>query len=270
MVSTTLSIENKAPSTSDTNRLSAASISATSHSSGNHSGGSTVVQKFDSASSLNEKISILFPKCRPKSDINLNPVIKSTTITMTTTSPETSSLSSESSSATKSPNIASSSTITTTTNPFLTRQPVPSSFNDTASISYYYKEDLNYPSFNQFGGSALAAAHSQLLLSHKSANYYNSNPFVKDTQLDASSRKRTPNTTPVSTVLNSPDLTDSDKRNCYQKSGHHIRVGRSPVNQNNASTSSGLSDLVSPTKNMTLDGGDVVVFDDIGDSWQSK
>lgn len=85
MVSTTISLDNKTPSTSDPKAIAVPSAT-------------TSVQKLDLSSSLNEKISILFPKCRPKSDINLNPMNNNSN-SMTT--PTSSSLSSESSAATK-------------------------------------------------------------------------------------------------------------------------------------------------------------------------
>lgn len=232
MVSTTISLDNKTPSTSD-NKAIAVPLPTT-----------TSVQKLDLSSSLNEKISILFPKCRPKSDINLNPMNNNS---MTT--PPSSSLSSESSAATKSPNI--------NTNPFLmSRQPVE-------KTSYYYKTKEDY----DFQPSSAVSNYTQKLLSQKpAATYYNSsqNPFIKDSHWET--RKRTPvNTTPASTVLNSPDLTEIETRVAYPKTGHHIRVGRSPVNHTDGSNS---VEVVSPTK-MAVEDGEVVVFDDIGENWQS-
>lgn len=329
MVSTTLSLDNKNPASASESRYlisaPAAAAAATSFASVSSSTTASLinnltVQKFDSSSSLNEKISILFPKCRPKSDINLNPMhntkITLTTSTTTTTtssttpssipitskivtatitttsmtSPATSSLSSsESSSApTKSPNIG--------TNPFLINQSMINNssgnniinnrqFNE--KISYYYKskEDLNYQqqyvptSLSQYNNSLSKFSSTQ-----KPTSYYHSNPFVvKESHWEQ--RKRTPNTTPASTVLNSPDLTDSDSRNCYAKnSNHHIRVGRSPVNQTTVMGNSGnggetsvdgiinnAPDILTPTKSMAVSvaDGEVVVFDDIGENWQS-
>lgn len=222
MVSTTISLDNKTPSTSDPKAIA-----------------TTSVQKLDLSSSLNEKISILFPKCRPKSDINLNPMNNNS---MTT--PPSSSLSSESSAATKSPNI--------NTNPFLmSRQPVE-------KTSYYYKTKEDY----DFQPNS-AVSYTQKLLSQKQT-YYNSsqNPFIKESHWET--RKRTANTTAASTVLNSPDLTEIETR-VTQKTGHHIRVGRSPVNHTDGSNS---VEVVSPTK-MAVEDGEVVVFDDIGENWQS-
>lgn len=224
MVSTTISLDNKTPSASDPKAIA-----------------TTSVQKLDLSSSLNEKISILFPKCRPKSDINLNPMNNNS---MTT--PPSSSLSSESSAATKSPNI--------NTNPFLmSRQPVE-------KTSYYYKTKEDY----DFQPNSAVPNYTQKLLSQKQ-NYYNSsqNPFIKENHWET--RKRTPNATPSSTVLNSPDLTEIETRVTYQKTGHHIRVGRSPVNHTDGSNS---VEVVSPTK-MAVEDGEVVVFDDIGENWQS-
>lgn len=300
MVSTTLSLDNKTPATASESRFHISAAAATaSASSASLIASAATVKKFDSSSSLNEKISILFPKCRPKSDINLNPMHHNTTVATTTnttttinttasastiaagpapmTSPATSSLSSsESSSApTKSPNIG--------TNPFLINAMVGSGAGNIMNnrqlnekISYYYKsskEDLNYQ--QQHVPTSLSSYNSAKFLSQK-PNYYHSNPFVvKESHWEQ--RKRTPNTTPASTVLNSPDLTDSDSRNCYGKSGnHHIRVGRSPVNQTNNMGNGGSGgnvapDILTPTKSMAVAvaDGEVVVFDDIGENWQS-
>lgn len=77
-------------------------------------------------------------------------------------------------------------------------------------------------------------------------------------------KRRSPNTTPASTVLNSPDLTDIHHypHNPVQ---HQIKVGRSPVNQTQSQDNGGKKS-VSP--NMVSDG-EVVVFDDIGDNWRN-
>ncbi|XP_062539683.1 uncharacterized protein LOC134207790 isoform X3 [Armigeres subalbatus] len=92
---------------------------------------------------------------------------------------------------------------------------------------------------------------------------------------------RTPNTTPVSTVLNSPDLTDLDTKLRYQHSTlmqhHQIKVGRSPVGSGGNNDSNNSTNPSSPT--MVLDSGhhpeaafssfsmlsdgEMVVFDDI-------
>lgn len=230
MVSTTISLDNKTPSTSDPKAI-AVPLATTS------------VQKLDLSSSLNEKISILFPKCRPKSDINLNPMNNNS---MTT--PPSSSLSSESSAATKSPNI--------NTNPFLMSRPVEKN-----TTSYYYKTKEDY----DFQPNSAVSNYTQKLLAQKPTYYQSSqNPFIKDNS-HWETRKRTPNTTPASTVLNSPDLTEIETRVTYPKTGHHIRVGRSPVNHTDGSNS---VEVVSPTK-MAVEDGEVVVFDDIGENWQS-
>lgn len=93
-------------------------------------------------------------------------------------------------------------------------------------------------------------------------------------------RRRSPCTTPASTVLNSPDLTIHDIG--YMQHGlpthphHQIKVGRSPVSH----ADSGHSGNASPGEEHTASGGrfvdDVsgeiqssnVVFDDIGDNWR--
>ncbi|XP_038117297.1 uncharacterized protein LOC6042731 isoform X6 [Culex quinquefasciatus] len=111
---------------------------------------------------------------------------------------------------------------------------------------------------------------------------------------------RTPNTTPVSTVLNSPDLTDLDTKMRYQHSTlmqhHQIKVGRSPVGSGGNNDSNGSTNPSSPTairgsggggggaghrpeagfsSFSLLSDGEMVVFDDIdvmggggGGSWR--
>lgn len=349
MVSTTISLDNKTPSstsdscsrsvvtaalpaiishhhrTSSTNNTSTGGVSIGYYSNGSGSAvaaatttPSTIVQKFDSASSLNEKISILFPKCRPKSDVNLNHPMNINNNTMIT-SPATSSLSSESSStaigaSSKSPNIS--------TNPFLSRHP-------TEKISYYYKTKEDYgdglSGSTGFQPNSAVPTYTQKLLSQKqhghqhqlsppqqhgqqqqqqqhyvqqsappptslsslsqspSLYHPSQNPFINRDSFSShwEARKRmsgTTNTTPASTVLNSPDLIDTiDARiGQYQKSAHHIRVGRSPVSH---ATGSGGDvppnnsvDVVTPTKSSmaVVADGEVVVFDDIGENWQSN
>ncbi|XP_058840140.1 uncharacterized protein LOC131695623 isoform X6 [Topomyia yanbarensis] len=108
---------------------------------------------------------------------------------------------------------------------------------------------------------------------------------------------RTPNTTPASTVLNSPDLTDLDTKMRYQHSTlmqhHQIKVGRSPVgsggnnDSNNSTNPSSPTQIGGPGGAVLLGGhqsgrqqqfssfsmlsdGDIVVFDDIesGGGWR--
>lgn len=71
---------------------------------------------------------------------------------------------------------------------------------------------------------------------------------------------RTSNTTPASTVLNSPDLTDMEQSNNFQ---NQIQVGRSPV--------SGQNEERSPDDSHTfVNEGEVVVFSDIEENWKSE
>ncbi|XP_055525551.1 uncharacterized protein LOC129718629 isoform X5 [Wyeomyia smithii] len=97
---------------------------------------------------------------------------------------------------------------------------------------------------------------------------------------------RTPNTTPASTVLNSPDLTDLDSKLRYQHSSlmhhHQIKVGRSPVGSGGNNDSNNSTNPSSPTQMggglgasipsggqqqfssfSMLSDGEMVVFDDI-------
>uniref|UniRef100_A0A1B0D2W1 Uncharacterized protein n=1 Tax=Phlebotomus papatasi TaxID=29031 RepID=A0A1B0D2W1_PHLPP len=78
-------------------------------------------------------------------------------------------------------------------------------------------------------------------------------------------RRRTPNTTPASTVLNSPDLTESESRHGYHHHHHHqypIKLGRSPVSHADSA-----SPVTPPGGAALVTDGEMVVFDDIGDSW---
>lgn len=80
-------------------------------------------------------------------------------------------------------------------------------------------------------------------------------------------RKRSPNTTPASTVLNSPDLTEVHYSQNHQ---HQIRVGRSPVSQHanhTSSTSPGSPTDVGKVSIGLVREGEIVVFDDIDTNW---
>lgn len=77
--------------------------------------------------------------------------------------------------------------------------------------------------------------------------------------------KRTPNTTPASTVLNSPDLHDMETKHISSFQHHQVVVGRSPVGFPDSPNSSDRNSPI-PT-NLTKDG-EVVVFDDIADDWR--
>lgn len=90
-------------------------------------------------------------------------------------------------------------------------------------------------------------------------------------------RRRTPNTTPASTVLNSPDFNEGHhySHNAVQ---HQIKVGRSPVNQHDHNKDKNNTSPVSPiqphqrsTKRPAtlVSDGEIVVFDDI-DNWRNQ
>ncbi|XP_055370732.1 uncharacterized protein LOC129605171 isoform X2 [Condylostylus longicornis] len=112
-------------------------------------------------------------------------------------------------------------------------------------------------------------------------------------------RKRSPNTTPASTVLNSPDLIDPLGYSMQLHQHQQIRVGRSPVslletsNENNPPNTrtnniSGNNEIIennipqqmltsagSPTDLGTsganlIRGGEIVVFDDIDTNWMKS
>lgn len=284
----------------------------------------------NSSDVLNDEISILFPKCRPRNDVNLNVLtsnssitgenfsgssiikktITSTTTKTTSQSPPTSSLSSSSDSSintTKSQQhtIGIKSTTPTTLN----NQRLTNPFLNTCTIAQY--DDKNIL-INNYNNSAIvlksnakmssnidgATKYSQKRSSHhgngaKQAYYHhNQNPFIKDSersiwelrtrQTPLQSQLLSPSTTTSTstgnTVLNSPDLIEMEtKLNFSQKSHphHQIKLGRSPVNNQHL--------IVDPTQahaaqstshqnkslNIILDG-EIVVFDDIGDSYNNK
>lgn len=74
--------------------------------------------------------------------------------------------------------------------------------------------------------------------------------------------KRTPNTTPASTVLNSPDLHDMETKHISSFQHHQVAVGRSPVDFSDS------PERNSPIPTNLTKDGEVVVFDDIADDWR--
>lgn len=100
--------------------------------------------------------------------------------------------------------------------------------------------------------------------------------FMRDTNI-WEKRRRTPNTTPASTVLNSPDFNEMHH---YSHNVHHqIKVGRSPVNQHDHNKEKNNPSPVSPIQThqrastkrpaTLVSDGEIVVFDDI-DKWRSQ
>lgn len=101
--------------------------------------------------------------------------------------------------------------------------------------------------------------------------------FMRDTNI-WEKRRRTPNTTPASTVLNSPDFNEMHhySHNLVQ---HQIKVGRSPVNQHDhnkeKNNPSPVSPIQQPHQRSTkrpatlVSDGEIVVFDDI-DKWRNQ
>lgn len=90
-------------------------------------------------------------------------------------------------------------------------------------------------------------------------------------------RRRTPNTTPASTVLNSPDFNEVQHYS-HNPVQHQIRVGRSPVYQHDHNKEKTNASPVSPvhphhrsTKRPAtlVSDGEIVVFDDI-DNWRNQ
>ncbi|GAB0087183.1 amyloid-beta A4 precursor protein-binding family A member 1 isoform X1 [Sergentomyia squamirostris] len=285
MVSTTISlVDTKTPTAASAANHAGGSLGRATMVGGESSAGAVGGGGNGSGGLLSEQISMLFPKCRPRNDVNLNPV------THAPSSPPSSSLSSSNSSSVRIP-LAKSSSVAT--NPFLTAthesagQAVqPDRF------SHYYVPDYgaNYTS----NSTEMMSKHFQKHLNHvqRSASYHQ-NPFLKESEMGFwDHRTRTPNTTPVSTVLNSPEMTDveggigsslSRSMGQYTKPAHHIRVGRSPVShaENYSFAEAVSAQATLPTQCSTASGstsgrsvavvtdGEVVVFDDIGDTWQN-
>lgn len=81
-------------------------------------------------------------------------------------------------------------------------------------------------------------------------------------------RRRSPNTTPASTVLNSPDLTEVHHYQHHQQ--HQIKVGRSPVGHQQDSNCSHPVTPESPVASGGNSCSSNIVFDDIGDGDNSS
>lgn len=100
--------------------------------------------------------------------------------------------------------------------------------------------------------------------------------FMRDTNI-WEKRRRTPNTTPASTVLNSPDFNEMHQYSHNVQ--HQIKVGRSPVNQHDHNKEKNNPSPVSPIQThqrastkrpaTLVSDGEIVVFDDI-DKWRSQ
>lgn len=101
--------------------------------------------------------------------------------------------------------------------------------------------------------------------------------FMRDTNI-WEKRRRTPNTTPASTVLNSPDFNEMHHYS-HNPVQHQIKVGRSPVNQHDHNKEKNNPSPVSPVQQphqrstkrpaTLVSDGEIVVFDDI-DKWRSQ
>ncbi|XP_055841948.1 uncharacterized protein LOC129909033 isoform X2 [Episyrphus balteatus] len=205
---------------------------------------------------LSDQISILFPKCRPKSDANTNPATSTTQQNSSSNnfaqSPPAASGSSYSSESVSSARIS--------TNPFLCL-PSPSG-NETKRnkfeiTSHKDQEVVDMPrkssGYNQ--PSSHQQQQQQQQQPYQQQHYHqqqqqqqpnqstthrtmkssgNQNPFINHNYWDTRH-----NTTPAGTVLNSPELTSE---NTSRRHGHnylqkpqHIRLGRSPVSHQNPS-----------------------------------
>lgn len=116
----------------------------------------------------------------------------------------------------------------------------------------------NYPhqknnGFQQKLATSLQSTNSQINYQMPEKAKDNNDRFVWEMWM------RTSNTTPASTVLNSPDLTEIEQSNNFQ---NQIQVGRSPV--------SGQNEEQSPDDSHTfVNDGEVVVFSDIEENWKS-
>lgn len=211
---------------------------------------------------LNDQISLLFPKCRPKNDINLNQlsasstkqtilnsragVCKTSTMQSAAISPPTSSLSSESSLTSKSPNVG--------TNPFLTGPDLASNYSLAGNFFNSQTRDTNIDGVLKY--SQKRSKHSNCYYNHPEEQQFNQQ---RENELNIWELR---NRTSVNTVLNSPDLIEMETKLTYTKQPYnHIRLGRSPVSH---------PKLIEEQTNLTTvyDDG-VVVFDDIEDDWNN-
>lgn len=217
---------------------------------------------------LNDQISLLFPKCRPKNDINLNQlsvttaaikpatfnssragVSKTNKMQSTAISPPTSSLSSESSLTSKSPNVG--------TNPFLTGPDLATNYSLGGNYFNTQMRDSNIDGVSKY--SQKRSKHS---------NYYYNHPQQQQQQQfnqreNDSNIWELRNRTPVNTVLNSPDLIEMETKLTYTKQPYnHIRVGRSPVSHPEP--------IEEQTNSTAVYDDGVVVFDDIEEDWNNS
>lgn len=117
----------------------------------------------------------------------------------------------------------------------------------------------NYPQQKNNSNSLPPKLSTSLQSSNSQINYQMSDKTKDNDRYIWEMWMRTSNTTPASTVLNSPDLTDMEQSNNFQ---NQIQVGRSPV--------SGQNEERSPDDSHTfVNEGEVVVFSDIEENWKS-
>ncbi|XP_031632124.1 dentin sialophosphoprotein isoform X4 [Contarinia nasturtii] len=281
------------------------------------------VDSKSSANILNEQISALFPKCRPKNDAHLN----KTALYIETNSTALASASllfasSPSNGDYKNRNkhfiVSESSDNTLIDNSRaytrnMNNQNADASLNDDSneliqnnisgigetasrmnhagyatrlyqhnSNSNYQRNANNQHQSNDYlggfdGSNQMTKMHQKWESSSNDLRKWTeSDDFMRDGNI-WEKRRRTPNTTPASTVLNSPDFNEMHHYS-HNPVQHQIKVGRSPVNQHEnkeKNATSPVSPIQSHQRSSTkrpatlVSDGEIVVFDDI-DNWRNQ
>lgn len=289
----TASINTESTPTSSTIPITASSLTS----------GLIVTETKSNVNLINDQISALFPKCRPKNDSNLN----KTTLFIDTTNHQT--LTSASALLASSP---SSNDIKNQNQLFGTDSvnSIGHALTDTI-----HQRAINYSKMNNIQNntnadnninnapingtssngslisntSSLAELNQRMNLTNfqlrngahrgiiSTTNTYHGGNGLTNERFVWEKRRRSPNTTPASTVLNSPDLSEVNHYS-HHPVQHQIKVGRSPVSQHEHSSSKNSASPVSPivpprqrnNRPVSLvSEGEVVVFDDIENSWSN-
>lgn len=248
---------------------------------------------------INDQISALFPKCRPKNDANLNKTSLFIDTNSTSLTPASALLaSSPSSNDIKNQNQLFDSDSVNSIGHALTdtiHQRATSYSKMNVQNNSNGENSMTAPANGTSSNGSLASNTSSLAElnqrmnltnfqlrngAHRGSNatstYHGGNGLGNE-RFVWEKRRRSPNTTPASTVLNSPDLSEVNHY-AHHPVQHQIKVGRSPVSQHEHGGSKNSASPVSPVVPPRQRGsrpvslvseGEVVVFDDIEGGWSN-
>lgn len=264
-------------------------------------GSSLIPDSTSTVNSFNDQISALFPKCRPKNDANINKtsfyIDSNNTVSLASasallaSSPSSNDIKNQNqllnydsqnvnhsightltdtihqraTSYTKMNNAQNNIENSSTTIQSVDGTSINGSMTSLVDIGGRISQ-TNYQTRNGGGHRPNSSFNVNNVLSSTS-NAINNDRFVWE--------KRRRSQTPVSTVLNSPDLSDASH---YPH--HQIKVGRSPVSQHehNSSSKNSTSPVspIAPSRqpnnrpHSLVSDGEVVVFDDIEHHWNNS